>query len=101
MRLQVVFRKLFLTRHPAKFCALSLVSSKLAWHAGEHAPEYTNDETLSQHDETSCTIMSMNTRIGGFPDDVAKWCLLIYNSSSLGSEDEGGRIAMLGRPVLY
>ena len=56
-----------------------------------------NDETLLQHDETSCTIMSMNTRIGGFPDDVAKWYLLIYNLASLPSEDEDGRIAMLDR----
>ena len=41
--------------------------------------------------------MSMNARMGGFPDDVSKWCLLIYNSASLLSEDEGGRIAMSDR----
>ena len=60
----------------------------------EHAQEYIKDETLSPHDETPCTIMSMNARMGGFPDEVAKRCLLIYSSASLPSEDEGGRIAM-------
>ena len=63
----------------------------------EHAPEYIKDETLSPHDETPCTIMSMNARMGGFPDEVAKRCLLIYSSASLPSEDEGGRIAMSDR----
>ena len=60
----------------------------------EHAPEYIKDETLTPHDEAPCTIMSMNARMGGFPDEVAKRCLLIYSSASLPSEDEGGRIAM-------
>ena len=63
----------------------------------EHAPEYIKDETLSPHDEAPCTIMSMNARMGGFPDEVAKRCLLIYSSASLPSEDEGGRIAMSDR----
>ena len=63
----------------------------------EHAPEYIKDETLSQHDETPCPIMSMNARTGGFPDEVARWRLLIYASASLPSEDEGGRIAMSDR----
>lgn len=63
----------------------------------EHALESIKDETLSQHDEILCTIMSMNVRIGGLPDEVAKWCLLIYSSASLPSEDEGGRIAMPDR----
>ena len=63
----------------------------------EHAKEYIKDETLSPHDETPCTIMSMNARMGGFPDEVAKRCLLIYSSASLPSEDEGGRIAMSDR----
>ena len=63
----------------------------------EHAPEYIKDETLSPHDESPCTIMSMNARMGGFPDEVAKRCLLIYSSASLPSEDEGGRIAMSDR----
>ncbi len=63
----------------------------------EHAQEYIKDETLSPHDETPCTIMSMNARMGGFPDEVAKRCLLIYSSASLPSEDEGGRIAMSDR----
>jgi len=63
----------------------------VGWHRfREHAPEYTNDETFR-------TIMSINARMGGFPDDVSKWCLLIYNSASLLSEDEGGRIAMSDR----
>ena len=63
----------------------------------EHAQEYIKDETLSPHDETPCTIMSMNARMGGFPDEVAKRCLLIYSSASLPSDDEGGRIAMSDR----
>ena len=63
----------------------------------EHAPEYIKDETLTPHDEAPCTIMSMNARMGGFPDEVAKRCLLIYSSASLPSEDEGGRIAMSDR----
>ena len=63
----------------------------------EHAPEYIKDETLSPHDEAPCTILSMNARMGGFPDEVAKRCLLIYSSASLPSEDEGGRIAMSDR----
>ena len=63
----------------------------------EHAPEHIKDETLSQHDETPCPIMSMNARAGGLPDGVARWCLLICASASLPSEDEGGRIAMSGR----
>ena len=52
---------------------------------------------MSQHNETPCPIMSMNARTGGFPDEVAQWCLLIYGSASLPSEDEGGRIAMSDR----
>ena len=63
----------------------------------EHAPEFIKDETLTPHDEAPCTIMSMNARMGGFPDEVAKRCLLIYSSASLPSEDEGGRIAMSDR----
>ena len=63
----------------------------------DHAPEYIKDETLTPHDEAPCTIMSMNARMGGFPDEVAKRCLLIYSSASLPSEDEGGRIAMSDR----
>ena len=63
----------------------------------DHAPEFIKDETLTTHDETPCTIMSMNARMGGFPDEVAKRCLLIYSSASLPSEDEGGRIAMSDR----
>ena len=62
-----------------------------------HAPEFIKDETLTPHDEAPCTIMSMNARMGGFPDEVAKRCLLIYSSASLPSEDEGGRIAMSDR----
>ena len=63
----------------------------------EHASEYVKDETLSPHEEAPCTIMSMNARMGGFPDEVAKRCLLVYSSASLPSEDEGGRIAMSDR----
>ena len=61
------------------------------------ASEYIKDETLSQHDETPCPITSMNARTGGFPDEVAKLCLLICGSTSLPSEAEGGRIAMSDR----
>ena len=63
----------------------------------DHAPEYIKDETLTADDETPCTIMSMNARMGGFPDEVAKRCLLIYRAASLPSEDDGGRIAMSDR----
>ena len=63
----------------------------------DHAPEYIKDETLTPHDEAPCTIMSMNARMGGFPNEVAKRCLLIYSSASLPSEDDGGRIAMSDR----
>ncbi len=63
----------------------------------EHAAEYIKDETLSPHDETPCTIVSMNARAGGFPDEIAKRTLLVYSSASLPSEDEGGRIAMSDR----
>ena len=63
----------------------------------DHAPEYIKDETPAPHDETPCTIMSMNARMRGFPDEVAKRCLLIYSSASLPSEDEAGRIAMSDR----
>ena len=63
----------------------------------EHAAEFIKDETLTPHDEAPRTIMSMNARMGGFPDEVAKRCLLIYSSASLPSEDEGGRIAMSDR----
>ena len=60
----------------------------------EHAPEYIKDETLSPHDETPCTIVSMNARAGSVPDEIAKRCLLIYSSASLPSDDESSRIAM-------
>ena len=63
----------------------------------DHAPEYIKDETLSPHDETPCTVVSMNARVGSFPDEVVKRCLLIYSSASLPSEDESSRIAMSDR----
>ena len=63
----------------------------------EHATEFIKDETLSPHGETPCTVVSMNGRVGGFPDEVAKRCLLIYSAAALPSEDEGGRIAMSDR----
>ena len=63
----------------------------------EHATEFIKDETLSPHEETPCIAVSMNARAGGFPDEIAKRCLLIYSSASLPSEDEGGRIAMSDR----
>ena len=39
-------------------------------------------------------IVSMNAKAGGFTDEIAKRCLLIYSSASLPSDDESGRIAM-------
>ena len=63
----------------------------------DHAPEYIKDETLPAHDETPCTVVSMNARAGSFPDELAKRCLLIYSSASLPSDDESGRIAMSNR----
>ena len=63
----------------------------------DHAPEYIKDETLPAHDETPCTVVSMNARAGSFPDEIAKRCLLIYSSASLPSDDESGRIAMSNR----
>ena len=59
-----------------------------------HAPEYIKDETLSPHDETPCTILSMNAKMGSFPDEIAKRCLLIYSAASLPSDDESSRIVM-------
>ena len=59
-----------------------------------HAPEYIKDETLSPHDEAPCTILSMNAKMGGFPDEIAKRCLLIYSAASLPSDDESSRIVM-------
>ena len=59
-----------------------------------HAPEYIKDETLSQHDETPCAILSMNAKMGSFPDEIAKRCLLIYSAASLPSDDESSRIVM-------
>ncbi|MXX87884.1 MAG: hypothetical protein F4213_15210 [Boseongicola sp. SB0677_bin_26] len=63
----------------------------------DHAPEFIKDETLPPHGETPCMVVSMNARVGAFPDEVAKRCLLIYSSASLPSEDEDGRIAMADR----
>ncbi len=63
----------------------------------EYAPEFIKDETLSPHEETPCMILSMNARIGAFPDEVSKRSLLIYSSASLPSEDEIGRITMSNR----
>ncbi len=63
----------------------------------DHAPEFIKDETLPPHDEAPCMIVSMNARVGAFPDEVAKRCLLIYSSASLPSEDEDGRIVMSDR----
>ena len=63
----------------------------------DHAPEYIKDETLSPHDEAPCTIVSMNAKVGSFPDELAKRCLLIYSSASLPSDDESSRIAMSDR----
>ena len=63
----------------------------------EHAPEYIKDETLSAHDEAPCTIVSMNAKVGSFPDEIAKRCLLIYSAASLPSDDESSRIAMSNR----
>ena len=63
----------------------------------DHAPEYIKDETLSPHDEAPCTVVSMNAKIGSFPDELAKRCLLIYSSASLPSDDESRRIAMSDR----
>ena len=63
----------------------------------DHAPEYIKDETVPAHDETPCTVVSMNARAGSFPDELAKRCLLIYSSASLPSDDESGRIAMSDR----
>ena len=60
----------------------------------DHAPEYIKDETLPPHDEAPCMIVSMNAKAGGFPDEIAKRCLLIYSSASLPSDDESGRITM-------
>ena len=59
-----------------------------------HAPEYIKDETLSPHDEAPCTILSMNAKMGSFPDEIAKRCLLIYSAASLPSDDESSRIVM-------
>ena len=63
----------------------------------EHAQEFIKDETLSVQEETPCVVVSMNARVGAFPDEVAKRCLLIYSSASLPSEDEDGRITMANR----
>ncbi len=63
----------------------------------DHAPEFIKDETLPPHDESPCMVVSMNARVGAFPDEVAKRCLLIYSSASLPSEDEDGRIIMSDR----
>ena len=60
----------------------------------DHAPEYIKDETLSPHDEAPCTILSMNAKMGSFPDEIAKRCLLIYSAASLPSDDESSRIVM-------
>ena len=60
----------------------------------DHAPEYIKDETLSPHDQAPCTILSMNAKVGSFPDEIAKRCLLIYSAASLPSDDESSRIAM-------
>ena len=59
-----------------------------------HTPEYIKDETLSPHDEAPCTILSMNAKMGSFPDEIAKRCLLIYSAASLPSDDESSRIVM-------
>ena len=61
------------------------------------ATEYIKDETLPTLYETPCTVVSMDARAGSFPDGLAKRCLLIYNSASLPSDDESGRIAMSDR----
>ena len=63
----------------------------------EHAPEFIKDETLSPHDEAPCTVVSMNAKVGSFPDEIAKRCLLIYSAASLPSDDESSRIAMSNR----
>ncbi len=63
----------------------------------DHAQEFIKDETLQPHDEAPCMIVSMNARVGAFPDEIAKRCLLIYSSASLPSEDEDGRINMSDR----
>ncbi len=60
----------------------------------DHAPEYIKDETLAPHDEAPCAVVSMNARVGSFPDEIVKRCLLIYSSASLPSENESSRIAM-------
>ena len=36
----------------------------------------------------------MNAKVGSFPDEIAKRCLLIYSAASLPSDDESSRIAM-------
>ena len=63
----------------------------------DHTSEYIKDETLSPHNEAPCTIMSMNAKVGSFPDEIAKRCMLIYSSASLPSDDEGSRIAISNR----
>ncbi|MDD9982301.1 MAG: phospholipase D-like domain-containing protein [Gammaproteobacteria bacterium] len=63
----------------------------------EHASEFIKDETLSPHEESPCTVVSMNAKVGSFPDEIAKRCLLIYSAASLPSDDESSRIAMSNR----
>ena len=67
------------------------------WRFREHATEFIKDETLSPHDEAPCTVVSMNAKVGSFPDEIAKRGLLIYSAASLPSDDESSRIAMSNR----
>ena len=60
----------------------------------EHAHEYIKNETLCEHEEAPCTIMSMNAKAGVFPEEITKRCLLIYAAASLPGDQENKRIAM-------
>ena len=60
----------------------------------EHAHEYIKDETLCEHEEAPCTIMSMNAKAGAFPEEITKRCLLVYAAASLPGDQENKRIAM-------
>ena len=60
----------------------------------EHAQEYIKHETLCEHEEAPCTIMSMNAKAGAFPEEITKRCLLVYAAASLPGDQENKRIAM-------